>query len=80
MVVDLVMMETWRGSAVGVYEAAGHVRATRRITHASRQIKAAHGRAFQINDRAPSTFGQRTSEPMAQSLSLGSFEVAGARC
>jgi hypothetical protein len=65
--------ETWRCEAVGVYEAAGRVHVTRRITRLPRQIKATHGRAFQINDRAPSTFGVRASEPMAQSPSLGEF-------
>lgn len=41
-----------------VYEAAGCVTEARRI-------KATHGRAFQINARAPSQLGRAPSEPMA---------------
>lgn len=65
------------GAGVVVFmRARGRVHGGRQITHLPRRIRVTHGRAFQINDRAPSLSGARPSEPMAQARSLVSFVAA----
>jgi len=58
------MMGISWGGGRRVYEAAGRVVLRAGSQRQPRQIKAAHGRAFQINARAPSQSGRAASEPM----------------